>query len=83
MERTGSGGRCRASVRFSPRGDPECRRVIAAPAAAPVSFARSISHAPTSTIGTDSNCPMVAPAKRKPRCASGWRNSSPTSRAAP
>ena len=46
-------------------------------------FDRAISQAPTRTIGNDSNCPMVAPAKRKPRCASGWRKNSPMIRATP
>jgi hypothetical protein len=45
--------------------------------------ALAISQPPTRIIGSDSNCPMVAPANRKPRCASGWRKNSPTRRATP
>ena len=46
-------------------------------------FDRVIRNSPTAIIGSDSNCPMVAPAKRKPRCASGWRKNSPMKRATP
>jgi hypothetical protein len=46
-------------------------------------LARSMNHSPASTIGTDSNCPIVAPAYRKPRFASGWRKNSPMIRATP
>ena len=35
------------------------------------------------SIGSDSSWPIVAPAKRKPRCASGWRKNSPMMRATP
>ena len=78
-----------AELRCLPRvigGDRPCHEAIEAfrhQAAAGRDRARRISHSPTATIGTDSTCPMVIPAKRKPRWASGWRNNSPISRATP
>ena len=44
---------------------------------------RRISQIPARTIGMDNNCPIVAPAKRKPRNASGSRKNSPVMRANP
>jgi hypothetical protein len=45
--------------------------------------AQTITPIPNSTSGSDRSCPMVAPAKRNPRWASGWRNSSTNMRATP
>ncbi len=44
---------------------------------------RRTSQMPAITIGTDSSWPIVAPANRKPRNASGWRKNSPVIRASP
>src|SRR5208283_5152398 len=42
---------------------------------------RTISTTPATSSGIDSSCPIVAPAHRKPRNASGSRKNSPMMRA--